>query len=324
MSGSAQSTARSGDAAHAAQRVPVSRICVGVDGYDEGLDAAALGHALTRATGAELLLVAVHTDPLVVLPSGMDWKGLEDQAAKVVQEARDAHAPEARITVETDISVARALWRVVRREHRNLLVMGASRSAEHGHVRIGKRTRQLLCGFECAVAVAPRGLRREEVSLGRIGVGYDGGPESKAALALAASVALTSGAQLRVRAAVDDRIRSVGWSRIGTGLAVIPGVGWSATGSTGASAWEEVVQTAEASLLEDVEAAVRESGVEAVAEVVRGRPANALLELSEQVDLLVIGSRRWGMFARLVLGSTDEALLHDAACPVLVVPRLPE
>jgi len=59
-------------------------------------------------------------------------------------------------------------------------------------------------------------------------------------------------------------------------------------------------------------------------EVARGRPASALLELSRGVDLLVIGSRRWGMVARLVLGSTGEALLHDAECPVLVVPRPPE
>lgn len=57
--------------------------------------------------------------------------------------------------------------------------------------------------------------------------------------------------------------------------------------------------------------------------VVLGRPADALLALSERVDLLVIGSRRWGPTARLLLGSTGEALMHDAACPVLAVPRPP-
>jgi nucleotide-binding universal stress UspA family protein len=53
----------------------------------------------------------------------------------------------------------------------------------------------------------------------------------------------------------------------------------------------------------------------------RGRPADRLLELCADVDLLVIGSRRWGAVARLMLGSTGEALMHDASCPVLVVPR---
>jgi nucleotide-binding universal stress UspA family protein len=51
-----------------------------------------------------------------------------------------------------------------------------------------------------------------------------------------------------------------------------------------------------------------------------GRPADWLLDLCEHVDLVVIGSRRWGAVARLMLGSTGEALMHDASCPVLVVP----
>jgi nucleotide-binding universal stress UspA family protein len=56
-------------------------------------------------------------------------------------------------------------------------------------------------------------------------------------------------------------------------------------------------------------------------EVNRGRPAAALSKLAERVDLLVIGSRRWGTVARLLLGSTGEALAHHSACPLLVVPR---
>jgi nucleotide-binding universal stress UspA family protein len=39
------------------------------------------------------------------------------------------------------------------------------------------------------------------------------------------------------------------------------------------------------------------------------------------MDLLVIGSRRWGPLARLLLGSTGEALARDAGCPLLVAPR---
>jgi len=57
-------------------------------------------------------------------------------------------------------------------------------------------------------------------------------------------------------------------------------------------------------------------------EVARGRPADALAALGDQVDLLVIGSRRWGTAARVLLGSTGEAPMNDARCPVMVVPRL--
>jgi nucleotide-binding universal stress UspA family protein len=56
-------------------------------------------------------------------------------------------------------------------------------------------------------------------------------------------------------------------------------------------------------------------------DVRRGRPADALMELCERVDLLVIGSRRWGGAARVLLGRTGEALMHDASAAVLVVPR---
>jgi nucleotide-binding universal stress UspA family protein len=38
----------------------------------------------------------------------------------------------------------------------------------------------------------------------------------------------------------------------------------------------------------------------------------------------VVGSRRWGPVARLLLGSTGEALLHDARCSALIVPRADE
>ena len=51
------------------------------------------------------------------------------------------------------------------------------------------------------------------------------------------------------------------------------------------------------------------------------RYGRILLKLSGELDLLVIGSRRWGAVARLMLGSTGEALMHGARCPVLVVPR---
>lgn len=53
----------------------------------------------------------------------------------------------------------------------------------------------------------------------------------------------------------------------------------------------------------------------------RGYPASALVEHGREVDagLIVIGSRGRGGFASLVLGSTSQAVIHDAACDVLVV-----
>ena len=58
--------------------------------------------------------------------------------------------------------------------------------------------------------------------LRRIGVGYDGGPESDAALSLAGSIAGAAGAELHLCGVVDDRLPSIGWSALATGGAAVP------------------------------------------------------------------------------------------------------
>jgi nucleotide-binding universal stress UspA family protein len=56
--------------------------------------------------------------------------------------------------------------------------------------------------------------------------------------------------------------------------------------------------------------------------VVSGDPARALLRRAQDTrcDLLVLGTHRRGGVARWLLGSTAEAVVHGAECPVLVVP----
>jgi nucleotide-binding universal stress UspA family protein len=286
----------------------VGHIAVGVDGYPEGRDAVTLGAVLARATGADLMLATVNLDPLVPLPRGMDWSSLQEQSELMLRETRGALAPDARYVVETDLSVPRALERVVRREHRDLLVVGSSRDAPDGHVRIGKRTRQLLGHAACALAIAPRGMHcAVEPRLARVGVGYDAGPESEAALSLAASIAQAAGAELHVRGIVDDRVAALSYA----GHEHFPTYDL-----------EGLARAKVEALRERTVAAAGAAGATAHADVLRGRPADRLSELCAEVDLLVIGSRRWGAVARLLLGSTGEALLQGvASCPVLIVPR---
>jgi nucleotide-binding universal stress UspA family protein len=121
---------------------------------------------------------------------------------------------------------------------------------------------------------------------------------------MAASIACAAGAALQVCAVVDDR-----FPRIAVFSASIAGE------------WDDVIEQEVNRARGWSIAAAETTGIGAHVEVLRGRPADALLAVSERVDLLVIGSRHWGPATRLLLGSTGEDVMHDAACAVLAVPR---
>jgi nucleotide-binding universal stress UspA family protein len=60
-------------------------------------------------------------------------------------------------------------------------------------------------------------------------------------------------------------------------------------------------------------------GTEAV--VLEGDPVECLTEASADLDLLVVGSRRYGPVRSALLGGVSGPLTERAQCPVLVVPR---
>ena len=51
-----------------------------------------------------------------------------------------------------------------------------------------------------------------------------------------------------------------------------------------------------------------------------GDPAEELVKASRDADMLVVGSRGSGGFARLLMGSVSSQVTHHAACPVVIIP----
>jgi nucleotide-binding universal stress UspA family protein len=118
-----------------------------------------------------------------------------------------------------------------------------------------------------------------------IGVGYVHSEEARLALRGAHALARHIGATLRVLTAVRD---SEHRERV-----------------------EQEVRAVVASL----------DGVPADTEVLVGDPGEVLVKASEQLDLLVLGSRAYGPLRSVLVGSVSRRVTAGAHCPVIVVPR---
>jgi nucleotide-binding universal stress UspA family protein len=91
--------------------------------------------------------------------------------------------------------------------------------------------------------------------------------------------------------------------------------------ATATDAWESKAHATR--LLDDeVRAVIARHGarVPIAAEVIQGSPALVLAAAGCSGDLLVLGSHGHGRVRRTVLGSVSEEVIHQASCPVVVIP----
>jgi nucleotide-binding universal stress UspA family protein len=277
-------------------------VVVGVDGRDGGRDALRLAEQLTEAGGGELVAVRVfpyHHRPHLAGAPTVEEEGRATRAA-LERELSAMGIGRIRTQAVGDTSPARALHRIAERERADLLVVGSTHRGAVGRVLAGDVTLGSLHGSPCPVAVAPSGFAAcDSAPLARIGVGFDGAPESRQALALAGALAATAGARLELLCAVPPLLplfAEVPYPEGGFGEYRLEG--------------EELVSRT----LDGLD-------VDAVGEAVVGNALESLVTLSQRVDLVVVGSRGWGPVRRILLGSTSARLVREAAGPVLVVPR---
>lgn len=197
-------------------------------------------------------------------------------------------------------SPARVFERHALTEDLDLILVGSPHLGAIGRALIGSVGQALLHGASVPVATAPRGYAAPSPEdRGTVAVAYDGGEESRAALACAGPIALGRGATLEIltverptnpiRGAIDYTM----------------------------SLPEDTADLQRQALREV------DPSLEIRRRVLHGETAPALAEAcASDVDLLVVGSRGHGTVDRALLGSVSAALIRNPPCPVIVAPRL--
>ena len=136
----------------------------------------------------------------------------------------------------------------------------------------------------------------------RIGVAYDGSDEAKAALEAARALSKRFDAQL-----VLIGVAGLDWY---AGPAIAGGPGYE-------------LDTLRVETEKRIQAALDEAARDVPAETVLrdGDPAQELAAHTEELDLIVTGSRGYGPLHAVLVGGVSGRLLRTAHCPVIVVPR---
>jgi len=292
------------DVAHAASPGP---IVVGVERSERSRDALALARTLAHAAGTRLILVAVYPRDRrsVSVEPGAYVEALVGEAQATLEwVARPLSGVRAELRAVPCLSVSRGITEVAAEEDALAVVVGPSHRGAVGRIVPGSVGARLLRCAPCPVAVAPSGhWSLGHAPIRRIGVGYVGTPEGAEALHAALGLAAATGAAVRVLGVVEPAVATA---------AVPLGLGYVEREESTRIALEQSLHRA----IGRVAAPVEISG-----EVVDGYADDELARLSDEVDLLVCGSRGHGPLGGVMLGSVSTGVLRKARSPVLVVPR---
>jgi len=277
------------------------RIVVGAEESPEGRDAVALGAAIADVTGCGLTLLGAFTPYLIASGSEMDRRTQVRETERHLQAARRRFAPSAHIEAAAATDPARALLESAERWHADLIVIGSSSRAPAGHCAIGRTGRSLLEARPPALAIAARGLSERGAQLSTIAVGFDGGAESGRALEFADLLAAAADAQLLIRTVNRDPTPRLLHSDLLT-----------------SEFRHELHDGVEHDALMLAEQGAAKTAARSSAEASIGEPSVVFRELSGEVDVVVIGSRRWGPVAHHILGGVGEALAAGCGASLII------
>lgn len=283
-------------------------VIAGFDGSERARDGLALAALLARVSGARLIAVGAYRFQPAHREGDDEIEALlaADTSERLAGAAELVDDPAPQLRTLAGHSVPEALQRFAEATPGALLVLGSSRSGAVGRAVVGSVPERVLHAAPCPVAIAPSGYAEHPrgQALKTIGVGFDGGPESLAALASAAALARAAGARLEVITVFDPHIS---WAT----PRIVAELEYASYLAEGRDALARRQQEAVAAL----------GAVDATAVALEGEEAEALTERSEALDLLVLGSRCYGPLRRVLLGSVSTQLVRRGHCPLLVLPR---
>ncbi len=273
-----------------------NNVLVGVDGRAGGRDAMALAKRLA-APGATITLAHIYgTNFMIGRGSALEMPIERANFQDLLGREREHGMLDAELTVYGAHTAGRGLHQLAEERNADLLVVGSTRHALLGRVVMGDDCRAALNGAPCAIAIAPRGYLQVAHAVKRLGVGYDGSPESVNALNVARQLAAQHGAKIKAMWVVSlDDVQEE---------KPIP-ADWPQESGRLVDECSERLHR-----LDDVD------GV-----AVYGGPREELARLGKELDLLIVGSRGYGPRGHVFHGSVSNYLVSHADCPLLVLPR---
>lgn len=278
---------------------------IGWDGSEHAHDALEFARTLAATMDADLVAATVAVDRLGAWRGTAHEDALRRHAEEQLARLPGAGRQVAATRVVLSPSAAHGLHDLAEELGARAIVIGPTHHGRVGRVFTGTVAGDLLNGAPCPVGVAPRGYAgRYAARLMRIvAVAYDSSREAALAVEVAAGIARSARAQLRVVAVLEPL--PVGAT---AGVAFGP---------------PDLYAIEQEKLRDDVDRVVGSlDDLEVDGRVVGGTAAAALADEAEEgVDLLVTGSRGYGPLGRTLLGSVSSELVRSAPCPVLVVPR---
>ncbi|WNV87480.1 universal stress protein [Umezawaea sp. Da 62-37] len=281
-------------------------VVVGVDGSPSALDAVAW--AADECARHHLPLRLVHTYllpatgyPNMIVNASEVLAAFDAQGRLWLAEAETAaHTVAPRIAVETALFAGAAIPLLIEESaNAKTIVLGSRGLGGFTGLLLGSTAAALTAHARCPVVV----VRDRVVEQGPVVVGVDGSAASESAIGFAFEAASTRNAPLTavlswtdvlVESAFQADRFSMDWSEVGA---------------------------EQQRLLAERMAGWQEKYPDVVVErvVVRDRPVRALVRAAQHARLLVVGSHGRGGFTGMLLGSTSQALVHHAPCPVAVV-----